>query len=119
MRWNTRGPRSVKCPLSWKTFLTKGQVGVLLGHSVVSDSAAPADGSMPGFPVLHLPELVMPSNHLIPCRPLLLLTSIFSSIRVFFKKSALHIRWPKYSSFSFSLSPANEHSDLISFRMDW
>ena len=64
-------------------------------------------------------ELVMPSNHLILCRPLLLLPSIFPSIRVFSNKSALHIRWPKYWSFSFSISPSNEHPGLISFRMDW
>ena len=64
-------------------------------------------------------ELVMPSNHLILCRPLLLLPSIFPSIRVFSKESTLHIRWPKYWSFSFKISPTNEHPGLISFRMDW
>ena len=64
-------------------------------------------------------ELVMPSNHLILCLPLLLLPSIFPSIRVFSNESVLHIRWPKYWSFSFSISPSNEYSGLISFRMDW
>ena len=64
-------------------------------------------------------ELVMPSNHLILCCPLLLSPSIFPSIRVFSNKSGLHIRWPKYRSFSFNISPSNEHSGLISFRMDW
>ena len=64
-------------------------------------------------------ELVMPSNHLILCRPLLLLPSIFPSIRVFSNESALPIRWPKYWSFSFNISPSNEYSGLISFRMDW
>ena len=64
-------------------------------------------------------ELVMPSNHLILCRPLLLLPSIFLSIRVFSNESALHIRWPKYWSFSFSTSPFKEYSGLIFFRMDW
>ena len=64
-------------------------------------------------------ESVMPSNHLILCHPLLLPPSIFPSIRVFSNESALHIRWPKYWSFSFSISPSNEHSGLISFRMDW
>ena len=64
-------------------------------------------------------ELVMPSNHLVLCRPLLLLPSIFPSIRVFSNESVLHIRWPKYCSFSFSISPSNEHSGLISFRIDW
>jgi len=62
---------------------------------------------------------VMPSNHLIFCHPLLLLPSIFPSIRVFSKESLLHIRWPKYCSFSFSISPSNEYSGLISFRIDW
>ena len=61
----------------------------------------------------------MSPNHLILCRPLLLLPSIFPSIRVFWNESALHIRWPKYWSFSFSISPSNEYSGLISFRMDW
>ena len=64
-------------------------------------------------------ELVMPSNHLILCRPLLLLPSIFPSIRVFSSESAFRIRWPKYWSFSFSMSPFSEHPGLISFRMDW
>ena len=64
-------------------------------------------------------ELVMPCSHLILCRPLLLLPSIFFSIRVFSNESVLHIRWPKYWSFSFSISPSNEYSGLISFRMDW
>ena len=64
-------------------------------------------------------ESVMPSDHLILCRPLLLPPSIFPSIRVFSNESALHIRWPKYWSFSFNISPSNEHSGLISFRMDW
>ena len=84
------------------------------------------DCSTPGFSVLHhLPELaqimsiesVMPSNHLILCHPLLLLPSIFPSIRVFSDESALCIRWPK--NWSFSISPSNEYSGLISFRMDW
>ena len=61
----------------------------------------------------------MPSNHLILCRPLLLLPSILPRIRVFLNESALHIRWPKYWSFSFSISPSSEYSGLISFRMDW
>ena len=82
--------------------------------------------SMPGFPVCHQLlelaqimsiELVMPSNHLILCRPLLLLPSIFPSIKVFSNESVLHIRWPKY--WSFSISPSNEYSRLISFRIDW
>ena len=88
------------------------------------------DHSTQDLPVHHqLPELVipklvistnlvMPSNHLILCRPLFLLHSIFPSIRVFTNESTLHIRWPKYWSFSFNISSSNEHSGLISFRMD-
>ena len=64
-------------------------------------------------------ESVMPSNHLVFCCPLLLLPSIFPSVRVFSNVSVLHIRWPKYWSFSFNISPSNEHPGLISFRMDW
>ena len=64
-------------------------------------------------------ESVMPSSHLILCHPLLLLPPIFPSIRIFSNESALHIRWPKYCSFSFNISPSNEHPGLISFRMDW
>ena len=64
-------------------------------------------------------ELVMPSSHLILCHPLILLPSIFPSIRIFSKESVLCIRWPKYWSFSFNISPSNEYSGLISFRMDW
>ena len=64
-------------------------------------------------------ELVMPSNHLILCRPLLLLPSIFPSIRVFSNDSALRITWPKYWSFSFNISPSKKHPGLVSFRMDW
>ena len=64
-------------------------------------------------------EPVMPSSHLILCRPLLLLPSVFPNIRVFSNESVLHIRWPKYWSFSFSISPSNEYSGLISLRMDW
>ena len=71
------------------------------------------------LPKLRPIESMMPCNHLILCRLLLLLPSIFSSIRVFSNESALHIRWPKYWSFSFNISHSNEHSGLISFRMDW
>ena len=71
------------------------------------------------LPKLMSIESVMPSNHLILCRLLLLLPSIFPSIRVFSNESDLHIRWPKYWSFSFSISPSSEHPGLICFRMDW
>ena len=82
----------------------------------------PLDYSTPGLPVQHQLmsiELVMPSNHLILCHPLLLLPSVFPSIRIFSSESVLRIRWPKYCSFGFSISPSNEYSGLISFRMDW
>ena len=71
------------------------------------------------LPKLMSIESVMPSNHLILCRPLLFLPPIFPSIRVFSNESALHIRWPKYWHFSFNFRPSNEHPGLISFRMDW
>ena len=88
----------------------------------------PINRNMPGLPVYHqLPsspkfmyiELVMPSSHLILCHPLLLLPLIPPSIRVFSNGSTLHMRWPKYWSFSLSISPSNEHPGLVSFRMDW
>ena len=95
----------------------------------MSDSVTPKDCSMPGLPSIanpqNLPKLmsieaVMPSNHLILRHPLLLLPSIFPSIRVFSNESALSIRWPKYWSFSFSIRPSmNKYSGLISFRTDW
>ena len=78
----------------------------------------PMDCRTPGFP-LHQIESVIQSNHLILCHPLLLLPSIFPSIRVFSNESVLRIRWPKYWSFSFNISPSNAYSGLISFRMDW
>ena len=71
------------------------------------------------FTQTHVPQLVVPSNHLILCHPLLLLPSIFPSIRVFSNESGLLIRWPKYWNFSFSISPSSTYSGLISFRVDW
>ena len=110
--------------------------GEFRGESVQFSSVAqscltlcdPMNCSTPGLPVHHQLrsppkpmsiESVMPSNHLILCHPLLLLPSIFPSIRVFSNKSALCFRWPKYWSLSFNISPSNEHPGLISFRMDW
>ena len=99
-----------------------------LSHSVVSDSAIPwivarqaslSIANSWSLPKLMSIESAMPSSHLILCRPLLLLPSIFPSIRVFSNESVLLIRWPKYWGFSFSISPSNEHSGLISFMMDW
>ena len=100
---------------------------VQFSSSVVSDSD-PMDCSTPGFPVHHQSqslhklmsiESVRPSNHLILCHPLVLPPSFFPSIRVFSNESVLHIRWPKYWSFNFSISPSNEYSGLISFKIDW
>ena len=107
-----------------------------LQHSVQFSSVAqscptlcdPMDCSMPGLPVhhqllefsqTHVHELVMPSNHLILCHPLLLLPSIFPSTRIFSNESALRIRWPQYWSFSFNICSPSEHPGLISVRMDW
>ena len=110
-------------------------MGVLCFHnwfSLIAQSCLtlcnPMDCSTPAFPAitnsqsllkLMSIEQMMPSNHLILCCPLLLLPSIIPRIRVFSKESVLHIMWPKYWSFSFSISPSNEYSGLISFRMDW
>ena len=102
---------------------------VPFSRSVVSDSLQPHE-SQHARPPLSITnpqsllkllsiESVMPYNHFILCRPLLLVPSIFPSIRVFSRESVLHIRWPKYWSFSFSISPSNEYSGLISLRMDW
>ena len=99
----------------------------LLSHSVLSDSATPCTAAHQASLSFTLSvsllklmsiESVMPSNHLILCYPLLLLPSVFPSIRVFSSELAFHIRWPKYWSFSFSLSPFNDRSGLISFRID-
>ena len=108
------------------------EMAVCLQFSSVAQSCPtvcdPMNRSMPGLPIHHqlqsLPKLmsiesVMPSNHLLLCRPLLLLPSIFLSIRVFSNESALCIRWPKYWSFTFNIIPSNELPGLISFRMDW
>ena len=101
---------------------------VQFSHSVMSDSLQPMNRSTPGLPVHHqLPEFTQThihrvgdaSSHLILCRPLLLQPSIICSIRVFSNEAVLHIRWPKYQSFSFNVSPSNKHLGLISFRMDW
>ena len=100
----------------------------LFSSSVMSDFYDPMDCSMTGFSVLHyLPEFAQTHAHWVgdviqpshPPSPLLLLPSVFPSIRVFSSESALHIRWPKYWTFSFNISPSNEHSGLISFRIDW
>ena len=100
---------------------------LLFSCSVVSDSVTPWTAAHQaslsitnswGLPKFMSIELVMPSDHLILCHLLLLLPAIFPSMRVFSKASVLHIRWPKYCSFSFNISPSTEHSGLISFRID-
>ena len=99
-------------------------ISVQFSRSVMSDSlqlknTRPSCPSpTPGASSNSYPS-VLPSNHLILCRPLLLLPSIFPSIRVFSNESALHFKWPKYWNFSFNISPSNEYSGLISFRMGW
>ena len=109
-------------------FILCSSVSVQFSHSVVSDSVTPwtaarqaslsiTNSQSPPKPLSI--ELVMPSNHLILCYPLFLLPSIFPSISIFSNELVLHFRWPKYWGFSFSISPSNEYSGLISFRMDW
>ena len=114
--------QSTRCTLF--SYRTKIQ----FSHSVVSDSVTPwtatcqaslsITNSQSSLKLMSI-ESVMPPSHLILCHPLLLLPSIFPSIRVFSNESVLRIRWPKYCSFSFSISPSSEYSRLISFRMDW
>ena len=113
--------------LSYPPLVTSSS-SVQFSRSVVSDSVTPgtaarqASLSITNSQSSRKPmsiESVMPSIHLILCRPLLLLSSIFPSIRVFSNESILRIKWPKYWSFSFNISPSNEHPALISFRMDW
>ena len=117
--------RLPKIPTHHPPFLQKSVRSVTQSCPTLCD---PMDCSMPGFPIhhqlleltqTHVHQLVMPSNHLSLCRPLLLPPSISPSIRVVSNESVLRIRWPKYWSFSFSISPSNEYSGLISFRMDW
>ena len=128
MRCPRPGPKGVSQYLHTEaTFADISTCCLLFSHEVVSDSVTPWTAAHQAFlsitnsrSLLKLMsiESVMPSNHLLLCRPLLLLPSIFPSIRVFSSESALWIRWPKDWSFSFSISPSNEYSGLISFRMD-
>ena len=120
-------PNSASHPTSY-TQTNQQSLLLLFSQLVVSDSANPWTAACQAslsftisWSLLKLIsiELVIPSNHLIFCCPFLLQPSIFPSIRVFFNESALHIRWPKYWNFTFSISPSSEYSGLISFRMDW
>ena len=119
-----RGPGELEMEVNSGTEMDSGPACCCSVAQSCPTLCNPEDCCMPGFPVHHqLPELapesMMPSNHLILCHPLLLLPSIFPSIRVFSSESDLCIRWPKYWSFSFSISSSNEYSGLISFRIDW
>ena len=104
------------CSLSGSSIHGIFQAGVLEWGAIAFSVSITNSQSLPKLVSI---ESVMPSNHLILCRPLLFLPSIFPSIRVFSNESALRIRWPKYWSFSFNISPTNKHPGLISFRMDW
>ena len=97
---------TLSCPTLWTSWTAAGQASLSITNFW-------------SLPKLMSIESVMPSSHLILCRPLLLLPSIFASIRVFSNESALHIRWPKYWSFSFNINPSNERPGLISSRMHW
>ena len=107
---------------SGKRWTVQFSLSVMSGPATpwtVARQASLSISSSQSLPKLMSIESVMPSNHLVVCHLLLLLPSIFTSIRVFTNELALHIRWPKYWSFSFSISPSNKYSGLISFRIDW
>jgi len=115
-------------PININILIHKREIIILTSSSVTQSCPSLHDCSIPGFPVHHqLPELAQTHvrwvddaiQYLILCHPLLFLPSIFPSIRVFCNQSVLSIRWPKYWSLSFSISPSNEYSELISFRIDW
>ena len=109
----------MKCSLEFSSVQLLSRVRLFVTPWTTACQASLSITNSQSPPKLVSIESVMPSNHLILCRPLLLLLSIFSSFRVFSNESALRIRWPKYWSFSFNISPTNEHPGLISFRMDW
>ena len=106
-------------PPLWQKVKSLSRVGLFATPWTVAHQASLSITNSWSPPKLMSIESVMPSNHLILCRPFLLLSSIFPSISVFSNESALHIRWPKYWTFSFNISPSNEHSRLIFFRIDW
>ena len=120
--------REIQIKTTMRYYLTPVRILLLFSHSVMSDSSRPRGLQHARLPLsftisqgllkLMFIESMMPSSHLILCYPLLLLPSIFPSISIFYNELGLRIRWPKYWSFSFSLSPSNEYSGLTSFRMD-
>ena len=128
MKWEWGRPSNKVCVLKtvalwWSVQFSRSVVSDSLWPHGLQHTRLPCPSPTPGLLKLMSIESVMPSNHLVLCCPLLLLPSTFPSIRVFSNESVHHIRWPKYWSFSFSISPSNEYSGLISFRisfsMDW
>ena len=112
-------PRKRGCMYQFSSVQSLSRVWLFVTPWTTAWQASLSITNSQSIPKLMSIESVMPSNHFILCRALLLLPSIFRSIRVFSNESVLHTRWPKYWTFSFSISPSNEHSGLISFRMDW
>ena len=104
---------------SLSSFLLLSHVWLFVTPWIAARQASLSITNSQSLPKLMTIQLVMPSNHFILCCPLLFLPSIFPNIRIFSNESALHSRWPNYWSFSFNISPSNEHPGLISFRMDW
>ena len=110
--------KMLSCNIVFYTYIQLSHVWLFVTPWTAACQASLSITNSRSLPKLMYIKLVMPSNHLILCRPLFQ-PSIFPSIRVFFNKSVLYIKWPNYWSFSFSISPSNEYSGLISFRMDW
>ena len=109
----------MKCIKQFHSVQLRSRVRLFATPGTAARQASQSITNCQSLPKLMSTESVMPSNYLFLCHPLLLLPSVFPSIRVFSNESVLPIRWPKYWSFSFSISPSNEYSALISFRMDW
>ena len=115
----TENPTSSELEEPFSSVQSLSRVQLFVTPLTTAHQASLSNTNSQSLPKPMFVESMMPSNHLILCRPLLLLPSVFPSIRVFSNESALHIRWPKDWSFSFNISPSNEHPGLISFRMDW
>ena len=118
-RWTAREVLQQHVCLNFSSVQSLSHVQLFVTPWTTARQTSLCNTNSRNLPKLMSIDLVMPSNHLILCRPPLLLPSIFPSTRVFSNESALHMRWPKYWSFSFNISLSNEHSELISFRMDW